>query len=66
MREFGFEWIVLYIPKQCIEILFIGDIPRAVSHLPEMSCAFVFFIEVDGVVGIGLSHEQREVLSSSL
>jgi hypothetical protein len=31
-----------------------------------VSCAFVFFIEVDGIVGIELSHKQREVLSSGL
>ena len=64
--HFGFEGVLFDVTHQGIEIGFVSDIPRLESSLPEVSCAFVFFIEVDGIVHVELSHEFREVVVRGL
>jgi hypothetical protein len=60
----GFERVLFDVAHQGIKIGFIGDIPRFEPSLPEVSYSFVFFIEVNGVVHIELSHILGEVFLS--
>ena len=60
----GFERVLFNIEHQGIKIGFIGDIPRFEPSLPEVPYSFVFFIEVNGVVHIELSHILGEIFLS--
>ena len=51
------EWVLFDVTHQGVEIGFIGDIPRLKASLPKMPGSFVFFVEVDRVVHVELSHE---------
>ena len=52
----SFEGVVFDVEYEGIEIGFICNIPGFEPSLPEVSCSFVFFVEVDGIVHIELTH----------
>ena len=55
------ERVLFDVAHQGVEIGFIGNIPLFEASLPKMPGSFIFFVEVDRVVHVELSHEFGKV-----